>query len=97
MNAIGNSGVTELKRSSTLKLEEGSGTEVRVIAGNIWRTQYRDTSAYLMRAGDRVALNGKGTPLIYAFAASSLRFIVPESAQPSKVELRFRGEVTVAA
>jgi len=98
MDAIRNSGVTELKRRSTLKLERGRGTVVRVVHGNVWLTQYKDTADYLMRAGDWVVLNGKGTTLIQAFEDSSLRFVAPVNARlPCGIELRLRGQVGVAA
>ena len=74
MDAIRNTSVTELKRGSIVKLEAGAGTEVRVVAGNVWLTQHKDTSDYLIQAGDRVVLNGKGTTLISAFSDSLLRF-----------------------
>lgn len=98
MDAIRNSGVTELRRCVTMKLEKGCGTTVRVISGNVWLTQYKDTADYLMRAGDWVVLNGKGTTLIQAFEDSSLQFIAPESARiPRKVELRLKGPIAVSA
>lgn len=98
MDAIRNSGVTELKRRSTMKLEEGCGTTVRVVSGNVWLTQYKDTADYLMRAGDSVVLNGKGTTLIYAFEESSLRFAAPVNSRlPCGIELRLRSQVAVPA
>jgi DUF2917 family protein len=85
---------TELRRGSTLSLEGGAGTKVRVIAGNVWLTQYRDNTDYVMRSGDSAMLNGKGTTLIYAFDDSSLGFVAPESAPvATRMELRLRGVV----
>jgi hypothetical protein len=65
--------VTELRRGTTMKLEPARGTEVRVIAGNVWLTQHKDGADHMMGAGESIVLNGKGTTLIYAFADSSLR------------------------
>ncbi len=98
MDAIRNSGVTELKRGSTMKLEQGRGTTVRVVDGNVWLTQHHDTTDYVMRVGDCAVLNGEGTTLIYAFKDSVLRFVVSERARiPRKFELRSRGQIAVSA
>lgn len=88
---------TELKRGSTMKLEGGRGTMVRVIYGNVWLTQDTDRNDYLMRSCERTVLNGSGTALIYAFEDSAVHFVAPESAQlPCNVELRLRGVVHAA-
>ena len=85
---------TELRRGSTLKLEGGAGTNVRVIAGNVWLTQYQDLADSVMRSGDSAMLNGKGTTLIYAFDHSWLAIVTPESAPvATRMELRLRGVV----
>jgi len=98
MDAIRNSGVTELKRGSTLKLEQGRGTVVRVVDGSVWLTQHHDTADYVMRTGDGMVLSGAGTTLIHACEDSSLRFVAPESVRiPRKVELRVRGLIAVPA
>lgn len=90
--------IKELKRGSTLKLEDGRGTTVRVVDGNVWLTQHHDTADYVMRAGDGMVLSGAGTTLIHAFEDSSLRFVAPESVRITrKVELWVRGLIAVSA
>lgn len=85
---------TELRRGSTLKFEGGAGTKVRVIAGNVWLTQYKDNADHVLGSGDSSMLNGKGTTLIYAFDDSSLSLVAPESAPvATRMELRLRGVV----
>ena len=98
MDAIRNSSVTELKRRSTLKLEQGRGTVVRVVHGNVWLPQHNDTADYVMRAGDGMVLSGAGTTLIHACEDSSLQLVAPENARiPRKVELRSKGLIAVSA
>ena len=98
MDAIRNSGVTELKRGSMLKLEQGRGTAIRVVDGNVWVTQHNDTTDYVMRAGESMVLSGAGTTLIRACEDSSLRFVAPENVRiPRKVELLVRGLIAVSA
>jgi hypothetical protein len=98
MDAIRNSGVTELKRGSMLKLEGGRRTVVRVVEGNVWLTQHNDTADYVMRAGESLVLNGAGTTLVHACADSSLRFFAPENERiPRRIELRVKGLIGVSA
>jgi len=98
MTAIGESGTAELKRGSTLKLERGRGTVVRMVAGKVWLTQHRDAADYIMRAGDRLALNGAGVTLIHACADSSLRLIAPEKAWiPRKLKVQWKRQMPVPA
>ena len=84
---------SELARGSTLKIEGGAGISVRVVAGNVWLTQYRDNADHVMRSGDSAKLNGRGTTLIYAFDDSTLSFIEPQSSSLGMVELRLRGAI----
>jgi hypothetical protein len=97
-DAIRESGTTELKRGSTLKLERGRGTVVRVVDGNVWLTQHRDTADYLMRAGDRMVLKGAGITLIHACEDSSLRFVAPGNAwSPPKIKVQWKHRIAVPA
>lgn len=88
--------IKELKRGSTLKLEQGRGTVVRVVTGTVWLTQHHDTADYVMSAGASMALSGAGTTLIHACKDSSLRFVASESS-PRKVELRLIDPIAASA
>jgi len=97
-DAIRESGATELKGGSTLKLERGRGTVVRVVRGNVWLTQHRDTADYIMRAGDRMVLNGAGITLIHACEDSSLRFVAPGDAWiPPRIKVQWKHRIAVPA
>ena len=78
----------ELKRGSTLRLEQAAGATVRLVDGEAWLSACR--RANRMRAGEPATLNGRGTILIYALADSSLRL---EGVERCAIELRRRGEV----
>jgi len=98
MDAIGNSGVAELKRGSVLKLERGRGTVVRVVTGTVWLTQHHDTTDYVMSGGESMVLSGAGTTLIHACKDSLLHMVAPESDRiPRKVELRLIDPIAVSA
>jgi len=92
------SGYTQLKRGSTLRLVRGRGTIVRVVDGNVWLTQHRDSADYLMRTGDRMVLNGAGTTLIHACEDSSLRFVAPGNAWiPPRIKIQRNQRIAVPA
>jgi hypothetical protein len=92
------SGATQLKRGSTLKLVRGRGTIVRVVDGNVWLTQHRDTADYMMRTGDRMVLNGAGITVIHACEDSSLQFVAPGNAWiPAKIKIQRKQRIAVPA
>jgi hypothetical protein len=92
------SGATRLKRGSTLKLERGRGTVVRVVDGNVWLTQHHDTADYMMGAGDHMVLNGAGITLIHACEDASLRFVTPGSGwNPSRIDVQWKHRTAVPA
>ena len=78
MDETSNSRDTMLKSGSTLKLEPGCGTTVRVIDGSIWLTQPCDTTDYVMHGGDGMVLSGMGLTLIHAYEDSLLQFAEPD-------------------
>lgn len=90
--------INELKRGSTLKLEQGRGTVVRVVIGTVWLTQHHDTADYVMGAGESMVLSGAGTTLIHACKDSLLHLVAPERTRsPSKVDPRLIDPIAVSA
>jgi len=84
--------IRRVMQGSMLRLEKGAGTTVGVLTGNVWLTQYRDHTDYLLRPGDQVVLSGLGTTLVYAFENTLLRFSTANEAHfPSGVEPRSFG------
>ena len=67
----------KLGKGSLLRVEPVQGTVVEVSQGEVWITQHRDHTDYLIAAGEVFVLDGKGAAVISALKDPAVRVLQP--------------------
>ena len=62
----------EIREGALLKLDPIAGGRLNVRFGEVWVTQHKDRRDYVLKTGDSMVLNGKGTTLAMAFKPTLL-------------------------
>ena len=65
----------EIGEGALLKIEGRKGGRLSVRSGEVWVTQHGDLNDYLLKDGDTLELNGKGTALANASKPTLLELL----------------------
>ncbi len=78
-------------KGAMLRIDPLAGDSLRVRSGGVWVTQYEDPRDYMLKAGDSLALNGKGRALALAYQPTLLDLLrddPPESREQNERKAR---------
>jgi DUF2917 family protein len=76
-------------KGAMLRIDPLAGDSLRVRSGEVWVTQHDDSRDYMLKAGDSLALNGKGATLALAYQPTLLDLFRDE---PAGVREQIGGE-----
>ena len=79
----------EVAKGAMLRIDAAEGDRLRVRFGDVWVTQHADTKDYMLRAGDSMALSGKGATLAVAYKATVLELHRSQPAARARRRLQF--------
>ncbi|HLB13959.1 MAG TPA: DUF2917 domain-containing protein [Burkholderiales bacterium] len=78
---------TTIPRGRTLRIRDGKGFSLKVVAGCLWVTQDGDTEDAVLDAGETFRVSGDGVTLVHAFKEVRLRIGYPTEAGAPSVTL----------
>ena len=71
---------TTIPRGRTLRIQDGKGFDLEVVAGCLWITQDGDTEDTVLDAGETFRVSRNGVTLVHAFREVRLRIECPAEA-----------------
>jgi Protein of unknown function (DUF2917) len=75
---------TTIPKGRTLQIQDGKNFEVRVVAGQLWITQERDTADYVLDPCETFRVSRNGRTLLHALKGAQLQIAYPtEAGMPS--------------
>jgi hypothetical protein len=75
---------TTIPKGRTLRIQDGKGLELSVVAGCLWVTYEHDTADTVLDPGDTFHVNRNGLTLVHALKEVQLRIASPaEAGAPS--------------
>jgi Protein of unknown function (DUF2917) len=75
---------TTIPKGRTVRIQDGKGLDLTVLAGSLWVTHEHDTKDFVLNPGEAFYVSRDGVTLIHAFRKVQLRIAYPaEAAAPS--------------
>jgi hypothetical protein len=75
---------TTIPKGRTLRIQDGKNFEIKVVAGQLWITQERDTADYVLDPCETFRVSRNGRTLVHALKGAQLRIAYPtEAGMPS--------------
>ena len=78
---------TTIPRGRTLRIQDGKGFDLEVIAGRLWVTQENDINDNVLGVAEKFRVNRDGATLLHAFNEVQLRIVYPAEAGAPSVTL----------
>jgi uncharacterized protein YqfA (UPF0365 family) len=80
MNLSDMAGSIVLRSPQAIRLNDGDGPRLAVVAGNVWITQQGDSRDIVLGAGEELVLERPGDTVVSALGGGSARIIVERGA-----------------
>jgi Protein of unknown function (DUF2917) len=75
---------TKIPKGRTVRIQDGMGLDLMVVAGSLWVTYEDDINDFVLRPGEVFHVSRDGLTLIHAFREARVRIAYPaEAAVPS--------------
>ena len=75
---------TKIPKGRTVRIQDGKGLDLTVVAGSLWVTYEDDINDFVLRPGEAFHVSRNGLTLIHAFREVQLRIAYPaDAAAPS--------------
>lgn len=74
----------ELERSQILRIRNGKGATVRVVAGSLWVTQDADTRDLVLQAGEDFVLDRPGLAVFVPLGEGKTRLVLGDAGQQAR-------------
>lgn len=91
---MNNNLVLEMAQGTVVPVRDAAGARIACLEGNIWITQENDTTDFVLKAGESLALTRNGSTLVQAMRGSRVSIQPPHAGGYRRLFVRYSPAMT---